>query len=264
MSSSLHALILGDIVGQSGCRACFIGLKQLIHTRKVDIVVANGENAADGFGLTAKIADQLFSLGIHVITTGNHIWQQQEILKVMDEDERILRPANYPGNPAGRGYCIVNVKGYSVGVVNLQGRVRLTTIDCPFQVGTSLVRTLRDRTDVILVDFHAEDAEEKEAIGRHLDGSVAAVVGTHTHVQTADERILRGGTAYMSDIGMTGPTDTVIGFDAEVAVRRMLTQLPIKMEVSSNPSVLKGVHIEIDPESGRAVAIERISYDPGL
>ncbi len=258
MAEKLRVLVLGDIVGQPGCRALFAGLRPLIRKYDADLLVVNGENAADGFGITPQIAEQLFAGGAGVITTGNHVWQNRDILPFLNSNERILRPANYPHCKYGRGSVVVEVKGRKVAVANLQGRMHMTEIDCPFSVGRELARRLRDAAKTIVVDFHAEAPEEKEALAFHLDGMVSAVVGTHTHVQTADERILRGGTAYITDIGMTGPRSSVIGVDPETAMRRSMTQMPLKLPVADNPAVINGVLLEIDPDSGRALAIRRV------
>ncbi len=259
MPGKIKALLLGDVFGQPGCRALFVGLKSLIKEYRADLVVINGENAADGFGITPEIAGQFFSLGADVITTGNHIWQKREVLPYLDSEERILRPANYPAGVPGHGSCIIDVKGVPVGVLNLQGRVRMGDLDCPFRVGAEMVRKLREKAKVILVDFHAESVEEKEALAVYLDGQVSSVTGTHTHVQTGDERIYPGGTAYISDIGMTGPGESVIGGDPELSLRRSETQMPLKMIVADSPAVIQGVRVEIDTDSGRAVSIERIA-----
>lgn len=258
MARTITALFLGDIVGQSGCRAVFIGLQKLIRSRGADFIVINGENAVDGFGITPQIAAQVFQAGAHVITTGNHIWQKSEILPYLDSQERILRPVNYPPGVAGHGSCVVDVKGEKIAVLNLQGRVRMWTIDCPFRKGREQVRKLRQATKMILVDFHAEATDEKEALAWYLDGDVTAIVGTHTHVQTADERILPGGTAYITDLGMSGPTGSVIGFEPAISVQRSLTQMPLRNEVSENAAWLQGVVITIDPETGKALSIERV------
>lgn len=255
---TLNALILGDIVGQPGCRALFVGLKPLVKRYSADLVVVNGENAADGFGMTPQITEQLFADGVHVITSGNHVWQRREIYPVLNENDHVLRPANYPHCKIGRGFTSLQVKGTAVAVVNLQGRVRMSDIDCPFTVGREIIRKLRDANRIIIVDFHAEEPEEKEALAYYLDGTVSAVVGTHTHVQTADERILAGGTAYITDIGMIGPQGSVIGVDPETAVRRSMTQMPLKMPVVENPAVINGVFLKIDGESGKTLSIERV------
>ncbi|WP_020614325.1 TIGR00282 family metallophosphoesterase [Sediminispirochaeta bajacaliforniensis] len=258
MPDKITVLLLGDVFGQPGCRALFVGLKSLAKECRADLVVVNGENAADGFGITPEIADRLFASGADVLTSGNHIWQKREILPFLDSQERMLRPGNYPPGVPGHGSCIVEVKGVKVGVLNLQGRLRMGDLDCPFRVGADMVRKLREKAKVIVVDFHAEAPEEKEALAFYLDGQVSSVTGTHTHVQTADERIYPKGTAYISDIGMTGPVDSVIGCDMEISLRRSATQMPLKMEVSDTPAAIQGVKIEIDVASGKALSIERV------
>ncbi len=252
------ALILGDVIGQPGCRALFVGLQGIVRKTGADIVLVNGENAAAGLGITPEIALQFFSSGISVITTGNHVWQKREILPFLDEQERILRPANYPPGAAGRGTVVVPMKGKRVGVINLQGRERMTSIDCPFRSARELVRKMRHQSDMIFIDFHAESVEEKESLAWYLDGEVTAVVGTHTHIQTADERILPKGTAFITDIGSTGPEEGVIGIRKDIAIERVLTQIPIKMEVADTTAAIHGVRIEVDAGTGRALSIERI------
>ncbi len=266
MSRGKHitALLLGDVIGQPGCRALFIGLPQLIKKHRADIVVLNGENAADGFGLTEELARSFFSLGVHVITSGNHIWQREEILPFMHKDNRVLRPANYPPKVPGQGFVVVEISGRKIAVVNLQGRHQMTPIDCPFQVGSSIVDKLRKQTNLILVDFHAELTQEKEAMGLFLDGRVSAVVGTHTHVQTADEKILPKGTAYLTDLGLCGPLDGVIGSVPSIAIRRQMTQIPLKNEIFDAPSHLQGVVCSIDGETGKALSIVRVSESFGV
>ena len=258
VSKKIRALVLGDIVGQPGCRAVFIGLKSLIKKYKSDIVVINGENAADGFGITPEIASRIFASGAAVITSGNHIWQKREIYPLLNSDEPILRPVNYPSSVPGRGYVILDIKGTKVAVLNLQGRRDFGDLDCPFRIGLEYSKKLKSKANIIIVDFHAESASEKEALGIYLDGKVSAVLGTHTHVQTADERILPGGTAFLSDLGMTGPSDSVIGSDHTISVRRSLTQMPLKHEVADNPAVITGVVLDMDVSTGKCLSIERI------
>lgn len=271
MSRTLTALVLGDVVGAPGCRALFIGLPDLARRLGAELVIANGENAADGFGLTPDIAERMFKAGVHVITSGNHIWQKREIYPMLATHDTVLRPENYPrvergttakaGDPSpipGKGHCIVTVGDCAVLVINLEGRVNLSPLRDPFQVGRSLVRQFRGRTRLSIVDFHAESVEEKEALGIWLDGEASAVVGTHTHVQTADERILPGGTAYITDIGMTGPMASVIGMRTETAIARSLSQMPLKMEVDNSAAEIQGVVIEVETASGKAVRIERV------
>jgi 2',3'-cyclic-nucleotide 2'-phosphodiesterase len=259
MPDSITVLHLGDVFGQPGCRALFVGLKSLIKELKADFVVVNGENAADGFGITIDIAGRLFSSGADVITSGNHIWQKREILPFLESEARILRPANYPSGVPGHGSCVVDVKGTAVAVLNLQGRIRMGDLDCPLRTGSEFVRKLKEQCKVILVDFHAEAVEEKEALALYLDGQVSSVTGTHTHVQTGDERILPGGTAYISDVGMTGPDGSVIGGDPDISMRRSANQMPLKMEVADNTATIHGVRMVIDTGTGKALSIERVA-----
>ena len=261
MAKTITVLVLGDVFGNPGIRALYVALKSLRKEYKADLVICNGENAADGLGITPDQAEQLFNSGVDAITSGNHIWHRREIIELLDSDRPIIRPYNYPPAAPGRGDTVVETKSVPVGILNLQGRQRLSTVDCPFRTGKEAVKRLREKCGIIIVDFHAEETEEKEALAFYLDGTVSAVVGTHTHVQTADERIYPGGTAYISDIGMTGPADSVIGSAKEVSMRRSLTQMPIKMEVSQTSAVIYGVKLEIDPETGRAQSIERISKE---
>ena len=257
MSDIICALILGDIVGQPGCRALFSGLKKVIKRHDADFVIANGENASSGFGLTPDIAGQLFASGIDIITSGNHIWQKKEIYDLLESCGQLLRPANYPSGAPGKGSCTIEKKGFKLSVINLQGRSRMYDINSPFGAGLTISRGLREESDCIIVDFHAENTMEKEALAFYLDGKVAAVVGTHTHVETADERILPGGTAFITDIGMTGPIDSVIGVDPSISIQRSLTQMPLKMDVIDNPAVIRGVKVHVD-RNGTALNIERI------
>lgn len=263
MARTLKALILGDVVGQPGCRALFIGLPDLVRRLAADLVIANGENAADGFGLTPDIAERMLKSGVHVITSGNHIWQKKEIYPLLQTNDTLLRPENYPviqgpGAIPGKGHCIVSVRDIPVLVINLEGRVNLSPLRDPLHVGKALLKQFRSRVKAVIVDFHAESVDEKEALGLYLDGEVSAVIGTHTHVQTADERILSAGTAYITDIGMTGPIESVIGMKKETAIARSLSQMPLKMEVQNSTGEIQGVLIEIDTGSGKAVRIERV------
>lgn len=260
MPDRLTALILGDIYGSPGIRALFAGLSSLRQSHKADFVVVNGENAADGLGIYTSQAEQLFSIGVDAITSGNHIWHRKEIEHMLSSDQPIMRPANYPSGAPGKGYTTISVKNHTVGIINLQGREHMRPIDCPFKTGREIIRKLQEKTRVVIVDFHAESPEEKEALAFYLDGQVSALIGTHTHVQTADEKIMPKGTAYISDIGMTGPCDSVIGSSKEISVQRSLSQMPLKMEVSDNTAVIEGVKIEIDVESGHALSIERIRH----
>lgn len=255
---TLRALILGDVVGQAGCRALLLLLPGLVKEHEADLVVVNGENAAAGFGILPEMVEKFLTAGVHVITSGNHIWQQKEVVPFLDQEDRLLRPLNYPKGVPGHGFCMVEIRGAKVAVVNLQGRVRMNNILCPFLIGKETVRKLEKETKLILVDFHAEDPEEKEALAMYLDGEVSVVFGTHTHVQTADERILPKGTAYITDIGMIGTDNSVIGFKTDIALERSLTQLPIKMEAEEGPAAIHGIVVNLDVTSGKALSIQRI------
>lgn len=253
--------MLGDVIGRSGLRAVVTFLSRLQKSYRADFTIVNGENAADGFGITSEIAGELFSAGTDVITTGNHIWQQKEVYSYLDREERILRPANYPGGNPGHGSCVVDAKGVRVGVLNLQGRVRLAPIDCPFRRGKEILRKMAGEAEFVFVDLHAEATDEKEAIAQHLSPEAIAVVGTHTHIQTADERIIKGRTAFITDVGASGPRDSVIGFDPSISVERARTQLPLRNEVSNSPSIIHGVLVEVDRDEKKALSIERIQEE---
>ena len=228
-------------------------------SHKIEFTVANGENAAGGMGITPAIAIEILDQGVDVLTSGNHIWAKKEIVPFLDEELRILRPANYPPKVPGRGSGIFHSRnGQKLGVLNLEGRVFMKHLDCPFRVGEKEVELLREETNIILVDFHAEATSEKMAMGWFLDGKVSAVLGTHTHVQTSDERILSEGTAYITDVGMTGPLDSVIGIRKEIALERLLTQIPWKFDVAKEEIELQGVVIDVDSKTGKAEDIKRI------
>jgi hypothetical protein len=223
-------------------------------------VIANGENAAGGFGLTAQTADEMFAAGVDFLTSGNHIWDKRAILPYLTEQPRLLRPHNYPNGTPGTGIYIGDTNcGVRVGVLNLQGRVFMVSIDCPFVSGLAAIEQIRRQTSVIIVDFHAEATSEKQAFGWYVDGRVSAVVGTHTHVQTADERLLPRGTAYITDLGMTGPHDSVIGSVPDLALDRFLRQMPVRLEPASGNLRICGVVIDIDESTGRALGIQRLN-----
>ncbi len=255
----MKILFIGDIVGKAGRQAIDSVLEKVIADYKIDFTIANGENAAGGMGITPPIAIEILNQGVDVLTSGNHIWAKKEIFPFLDEELRILRPANYPPKVPGRGSGLFHsARGQGVGVLNLEGRVFMKNLDCPFRVGEREVETLSSETKIILVDFHAEATSEKMAMGWFLDGKVSAVLGTHTHVQTSDERILDGGTAYITDVGMTGPLASVIGIRKEVALERLLTQIPWKFDVASEGIELQGVVIDVDPQTGRSKDIQTI------
>jgi metallophosphoesterase (TIGR00282 family) len=257
----VRILFIGDIVGRPGRDLVRRGTATLVEHHQADVVIANAENAAAGFGITREIGDQLIDWGVDVMTSGNHVWDKKEALDYIGAEPRLIRPANYPAGVPGQGSYVLRVKdGVSVGVLNLMGRVFMLNIDDPFAVALREIERLRERTRVIFVDFHAEATSEKIAMGWHLDGRVTAVIGTHTHVQTADERILPKGTAYLTDVGMTGPHDSIIGVDIAAALGRFLTALPARFETAAGNPRLNAVLIEADERTGRAVDIERLSY----
>jgi len=253
-------LFIGDIIGKPGRQAIARMLHRLVDRHRIDLVIANGENAAGGFGITAETAQELFQLGIHCFTSGNHIWDKKEALEYVTREERLIRPANYPPGTPGQGSALLRTAGgIKVGVLNLEGRVFMNNLECPFRVADREVERLRQETPIIFVDFHAEATSEKTSLGWYLDGRVSAVVGTHTHVQTADERILPEGTAYLTDAGMTGAFESVIGVRKDEPIQKFLTQIPTKFEVAKKDIRLNGVVIEIDDVTGKALAIERVN-----
>ena len=255
----MKILYIGDIMGEPGRRAVGRMVPRVVSQRQVDVVIGNGENVAGGFGITPELAEELFDMGLSVITTGNHAWDKKEILDYFPREPRLLRPANYPAGVPGNGsYVVETPGGEKLGVLQLMGRAYMPTLDCPFQVAKREVAKLKRETVAILVDMHAEATSEKMAMGHYLDGDVVAVVGTHTHVQTADEQILPKGTAYLTDIGMTGPLHGVIGVKKELAIEKFLTGMPKRFEVASGPTVFCAVLIEVDAQLGKAIAIERI------
>lgn len=252
-------LFIGDIVGEPGRRVITTSIQKVIEEHRVDVVFANGENVAGGFGITPGLADDLLDLGISAITTGNHVWDKKEMVNHIHKEPRILRPANYPDGAPGEGSLLIErPNGEKVGLIQVMGRAFMPTLDCPFHAVKREVKKLQGRTPCIIVDVHAETTSEKTAMGHYLDGHVTAVVGTHTHVQTADEQILPKGTAYLTDIGMTGPVNSVIGMKKELVIDKFLTQMPRRFEVATGPAVLGAVVIECDPTTGTATGIHRI------
>jgi metallophosphoesterase (TIGR00282 family) len=258
--AELQLLFLGDIVGRPGRELIRRGLASLIERYNVDLVIANAENAAAGRGITREIGDALLGWGIDVMTSGNHIWAQRETADYIGAEARLLRPANFPSGVPGHGSYVARTGGgRPVGVINVMGRVFMQSIDDPFTRVTEEIDAMRGRTRVILVDFHAEATSEKVAMGWHLDGKVTAVIGTHTHVQTADEQILPGGTAYLTDAGMTGPHDGVIGVEKAAVIDRFLRGMPARMETATGNPRLNGILIAADEASGKATAVRRLS-----
>ena len=255
----MKILFIGDIMGEPGRRVIARRLPKVVAQHSVDLVIGNGENAAGGFGITPELAHELFDLGLSAITLGNHAWDKKEIVDYIRHEPRLLRPANYPEGVPGRGRVVIETPaGERLGVLQLMGRSYMPTLDCPFQVARREVRHLKTETPAIVVDMHAEATSEKMAMGHFLDGEVSAVVGTHTHVQTADEQMLPKGTAYLTDIGMTGPLHSVIGIKKELAIEKFLTGMPRRFEVASGPAVLCAVLLELDGTMGKAVSIQRL------
>ena len=253
-------LFIGDIVGRPGRDLVQKGLRALLEHYDVDVTIANAENAAAGFGLTRDIGETLLDWGVDVMTSGNHIWDKKEVLEYIAVEPRLLRPANYPAGVPGRGSCIVQTRdGRSVGVINVMGRVFMAPLDDPFAVALREIDAVRHRARIIVVDVHAEATSEKIAMGWHLDGRVTAVIGTHTHVQTADERVLPGGTAYLTDAGMTGPHDSIIGVSVDAALGRFVTGMPSKFDPAVGGARLNAIIVTADPRTGRATAIERLN-----
>jgi len=256
----MKLLFIGDIFGKPGREIVRRGLPGLVEQHAVDFVIANGENAAAGFGITGDIADALFGYGIDVMTSGNHVWDKKEVLDYIPRQPRLLRPANFPAGVPGRGSYLGRTRtGEPVGVVNVMGRIFMNPLDDPFTVALREIEALRAKTRVIIVDFHAEATSEKVAMAWHLDGRATAVLGTHTHVQTADERVLPKGTACMTDVGMTGPHDSIIGVTVEAALGRFLTAMPARFEPAAGNGRLNAAVVTADPATGKATHIARLN-----
>ncbi len=256
----MKILFIGDIIGKPGRRAVKELLPSIVTGHEVDLVIANCENAASGFGVTRDVVEELYEARIDILTSGNHIWDKKEVLEFIDDYETLIRPANYPATAPGKGVVLMPIPGGDyVGVLNLAGRIFMQPMDCPFVAAKEAIARLKTKTNVIIVDIHAEATSEKKALAWYLDGQASAVLGTHTHVQTADNEVLPGGTAYISDAGMTGPFDSVIGIKKDIVIEKFLTQMPNKFDVAKNDVRLQGVILDVDAESGRARSIERIS-----
>lgn len=257
----MKLLFIGDIVGRPGREMIRRGLPTLVSHHDIDCVIANAENAAAGFGITKDLGDAILGWGVDIMTSGNHIWDKKEALDYIATERRLLRPANYPAGVPGKGSTVVTTRdGRQVGVVNVMGRVFMNSLDDPFAVVLKEIEAVRARAKIIVVDFHAEATSEKIAMGWHLDGKATLVVGTHTHVQTADERILPNGTAYLTDAGMTGPHDSIIGMEREGALARFKTGMPSKFEPATGNPRLNGIVVDADDATGRARAVTRVSY----
>ncbi|MHB0913787.1 MAG: TIGR00282 family metallophosphoesterase [Armatimonadota bacterium] len=255
----MKILFIGDIVGEPGRQAVTKHLLRLKSEHGVDFVIANGENSAGGMGITTDVAEHLLSSGVDVITLGNHAWSKRDIYPYLDDEPRILRPANYPNGVPGRGYSVYQSEcGTAVGVINLCGRVFMDHLENPFRTADEALEAVSREAKVILIDFHGEATSEKIAFGWYVDGRASAVLGTHTHVQTADERVLPGGSAYITDVGMTGPRNSVIGVKKEIIISRFLTNMPNKFEIANGEIMLCGVLVQVDPLTGKAESIERL------
>jgi metallophosphoesterase (TIGR00282 family) len=258
MARPVTVLCVGDVFGEPGRRAVAALLPKLKKQHEVDLAVVNVENAASGYGVTPPIARAFLEQGADVMTSGNHIWDKKEIIEYIGKENLLLRPANFPAGTPGFGSIVVKAGPHKVAVLNLMGRVFLPMLDCPFRKADEEIARLRQETPIVVVDMHCEATSESQAMGWYLDGRVSAVVGTHRHVQTADERVLPKGTAYITDLGMTGPTDSVIGVEPALALQRFLTQMPNRFEPARGPAALHGAIVRIDPETGRGLSIERL------
>ncbi len=256
----MNILVIGDIVGRPGRRAIKEGLAKIQREYDISFTIANAENAAGGRGLTRSVMDEILTAGVDVMTMGNHVWDNKDIFNFIDDEFRLIRPANYPGPCPGQGYHIYK-GGFNknIAVINLSGRVFVSNLDCPFQIVEEIIAEIYDEADIIIIDIHAEATSEKLAFAYYVDGRVNAVLGTHTHIQTSDERILPGGTAYITDLGMTGPSESVLGMDKDIVIQKFLTGRPARFEVASGPAQLEGVVLSLDDESDKVLEIKRIS-----
>jgi len=254
----MNILFIGDIFGSPGRRIVADHLADIVQTNAIDLAIANAENSAGGFGITPSIAEELLAMGLDVLTTGNHAWDKKEIYEYLPRQPKLLRPANYPCELPGSGVVVVRARnGVEVAVINLQGRVHMPGTDCPFHKADEILAALDPAVKVRFVDFHCELTSEKMAMGWHLNGRASAMIGTHTHVPTADERVLPGGTAYLTDAGMTGPYDSIIGAEKQLAMRRFITGTPIRLEAARNQPELHGAIVTVDDSTGQATAIRR-------
>jgi metallophosphoesterase (TIGR00282 family) len=257
---SVNILFIGDIVGEPGRRAVKSLVPTLRAKHSLDFVIANGENSAGGSGITPRTADEIFAAGVDAITSGDHLWDQKEVLELLANEKRFVRPLNYPVGTPGQGSAIFQIRSsLSIAVMNLQGRTFMPVIENPFHAGRQEIERLRQQTQIIFVDFHAETTSEKIAFARMMDGQVSAVIGTHTHVQTADEQIFPGGTAFLCDAGFTGPQESVLGREIEPIIRRFVSNMPQRFDVARNRIMLHGAVVEIDEASGKARKIERVA-----
>jgi len=258
----LNILVIGDIVGKPGRAIIKALLPKLQREHDISFTIANAENAAGGRGLTKDVKDEILGYGVDVLTMGNHVWDNKNIFNFIDDEPRLIRPANYPGDCPGQGYHIYNA-GFNkkIAVINASGRIYLPPLDCPFQTVSDILKDLRDKVDYTIVDFHAEATSEKLALGYYFDGKVTAILGTHTHVQTADEKIMANGTGYITDLGMTGPVDSILGMEKEPIIEKFLNGRPARFEVASGSAQIQGVILKLDENSSNALEIKRFSYN---
>ena len=249
----MRFLFIGDIIGKAGRQALFLSLAGLLKEHRIDFVIANGENIAGGFGVTPKITSALYSYGINVLTSGNHIWRNKEVFKIINSEKRLIRPINFPKSAPGQGSAVFEYNGIRIGVINAIGRVYMEAFDCPFRaVNKEAERMNKEGINVKILDFHAEATSEKNAMIHYMDGKLSAVFGTHTHVQTADARVFPGGTAFITDLGMTGPIDSIIGVKKEIIIRKFITGMPSRFEVAYSDAYISAAVCEIDPSTGKA------------
>ena len=256
----MKILIVGDVVGRSGRRSFSTHTAKLKQDKNIDIVIVNGENSAGGKGITLESFNELLAGGADIVTTGNHVWDNKGVYEIIDREPFLIRPANYPEGAPGKGFCIYPYRAKNIGVMNLSGRAFMSMMDCPFNKALEIIKELQRECDIIILDFHAEATSEKSAMGFFLDGKISVVVGTHTHVQTADARILPNGTAYITDLGMVGSLNSILGVTAENIIEKFLTARPVKFEVAKSPCVYCGLIVEFDDASNKVLSIERI-YD---
>lgn len=254
----MKILLVGDVIGRPGRAAFAKYTRQLKKEHDIDVVIVNGENSAGGKGVSEKSLDELYSGGADVVTTGNHVWDNREIYGFIDREPYLVRPANYPEGAPGKGWCLYPFKAKNIAVINMSGRAFMPDMDCPFQKVEDILHEIGDEADIIILDFHAETTSEKMAMGYYLDGRVQIVVGTHTHIQTADERILPNGTAYITDLGMTGPWDSILGVDKEIIIKKFVTCMPVRHEIPKGPCVYSGLLVEVDDKTNAPVSVERI------
>ena len=254
----MRIMLVGDVVGRAGRRAFRTITPQLRSEKSIDVVIVNGENSAGGKGFTRKALDELYAGGADVVTAGNHVWDKKDVFAFVDDEPFLVRPANYPDGTPGKGYCIFPFKAANIAVMNLSGRSFMPALDCPFQKADEILAEIGGQADVVVLDFHAETTSEKLAMGHYLDGRADIVVGTHTHVQTADEQILPGGTAYITDLGMVGAHDSILGVRKEIVIQKFRTGMPVRFDMAEGAAEYAAVIVDIDPSGGRTPQIERV------